>query len=618
VVTGSLAATQAVGAIVYTGAFYGVQAGVLIGAQSILTARPDIPTPDAAASAIRAPIQSRLSGTGIARITQLTQALYEEQNGYAYDVFADHDGPITEILQWYANDEPVTLDGSSMVSSPDGKMYLDGAGTRTVQVLHREGQDSESAYDDLTTALGPSIWPSTSRGDGVCSIAQVCRPVKSKFFVGAYPNGVPIPTRAAKLQPVWDVRDVDQDRGDKSTYVWSDNPALGVLHYMTVGAGGMGLDYTRFIAPEIAASWTDAADDCDAATALKAGGTEPRYRCWLTYRHDAPPASVIKSYLASFDGWMAQRGDGALVIRSGRYYAPTVSIAAENIVAYSVQRGNATDDVINALEPSFVSAAHAYSEQPVTQWSNAADIAARGRRIPQPFSLPQSPSPGQSSRIAKRVMSRNLAARRGWIQTDLSGFNALGERYINIELVEAGTTLFSGPVEVTDAELQVGQGVRFTWVQADPDIDDWDPATEEGDGPDTVTGVVVEPLDPPTITTVVADVSTAVVRLLIDVSGPSRDDLSWAVRWRLASESDWAEASYEDVDPTSGVRLVLTGVPANASVVLEAEYSTGAGVASGWSSPVTVSTSTSGPLGLLTEGGDVLSTEAGNHLDTET
>jgi len=67
--------------------------------------------------------------------------------------------------------------------------------------------------------------------------------------------------------------------------------------------------------------------------------TEPRYRSCLVHKHTDAHKAVIQSLLACCDGWMTTRSDGALIIYSGRYYAPTVTITPDMILSYSLQDG---------------------------------------------------------------------------------------------------------------------------------------------------------------------------------------------------------------------------------------------------------------------------------------
>src|SRR3546814_12086276 len=94
------------------------------------------------------------------------------------------------------------------------------------------------------------------------------------------------------------------------------------MHYKLVREK---VDYATKIAPTLS-YWQAAADVCDEAISLKAGGTEERYRSPVAHNHTDQHANVIAALLSTFDGWIAPRADGALVVYAGKYYAPTVSI----------------------------------------------------------------------------------------------------------------------------------------------------------------------------------------------------------------------------------------------------------------------------------------------------
>jgi hypothetical protein len=90
----------------------------------------------------------------------------------------------------------------------------------------------------------------------------LCTPARREDQQGDFPNGLPTPSAVIDAQLIYDPRDVGQTQGDKSTYVFSDNPILCLLAYLTDANGGMGLDYARFIEPTID-FWKAAADECD-------------------------------------------------------------------------------------------------------------------------------------------------------------------------------------------------------------------------------------------------------------------------------------------------------------------------------------------------------------------
>jgi hypothetical protein len=343
-------------------------------------------------------------------------------------------------------------------------------------------------------------------------------------------------------------------------------------------------------------------------------GSEPRYQVNGFYNQDNALSDIVTSFLQTCDGWMSRDGAGAIVVRAGHYYDPTVTLTAADITDYAWQSYVVEEQACNTLRVQFCSPANDYSVVDTDDWADEDDIAARGgEAIPQPFTLNWVQSNGQARRLAKREMSRRLAA-TGTIKCKLSGLRALGERYIRVQL-GAGEIdeLAEAVVEVTDApEIgDDGMSITFTVRTADPNIDAWNAATEEGDGPSTGTRIVGEALIAPTVTSaaIFFDGSTLGVRLRLVVVGPARNDLTWAARWRISGGVSWNEANYSDADPGGGVTLETGFVAPDTTVEYEVAYLTGAGSLSPWSTLASISTSTAAeppsvPTGITATGGE--------------
>jgi hypothetical protein len=440
---------------------------------------------------------------------------------------------------------------------------------------------------------------------------MISKSVKAGDYQEVYPTGGPNQTPPAivlRAQPVFDWRDPDQSLTDPLTWKWSENAVLHLAHYQLVRNGKT---WARHFAPTLA-YWTAAADDADIAMPLKAGGTEPRYRSCVSHKHTDEHKAVIGSLLACFDGWMAPRQDGALIVYSGRYVAPDPDdlIGPDEIVSYSWDAGIEDEAALNEIPVSYVSSAHDFNTVDADAWLDEADITSRGKVRSDPL-VNQVPSHAQARRLAKRKMAQAMAPFRGTVTTTGEGSKIIGKRYIPLRIVEAeGTphefTPFEGPVEITQLtrNLQTG-GVTFSWIAADPNIDAWNPATEEGEPAPVGDRVAREPLIAPTLlsaTAVFSDVGSSEgtetedgtiitgARILITASGPDRTDLSWYGRWRVGSSGSWSEKEYPDADPGAGVSFLTDFVPYGASLQAEVAYSVGDGRVSPWSAPTTVST----------------------------
>ena len=590
----------------------GLTVAGLQSAVGLLGLGPSLPKPDTAETAIKTSRPPRVSAYGRSRLygayvlyesaSGTTGSFFEgEGGGQAVDVFAVHDGELDAVEQFYLNDDKITLAGNIVNELPD-KRY----GRSAIKLYHTTGQPTETAFAAVVAAMGSSRWTNDHRGDGVVSMAQICEPVKAKHFLDVYPNGVPVPSMVARWQKCPDPHAADPT--DESGWTWTENPIRQLMHYKLVREG---VDYATKIAPTIQ-FWRNAADICDEAVPLKAGGTEPRYRSEAMHKHTDAPGAVVSLILSTCDGWISPRADGALVVYAGKYDAPTISIGPEQIVAYEWNGVGVDDDeAVNEIVASYLSADHDYNTVECDPWLDEADISARGEVLSQSMELPV-PSHGQARRLAKRVAIRANALYRGTVTTNIAGRVVMGHRFVNLELTEAGTTFFNGAAEIiaVTRNIQTG-GVTFTWRAADPNIDAWNPIEEEGEpaalGERAPIVAVIPPIFDAVTPELTDDALSASIR--ISVFGPVRDDLTWFARWKLAADTAWIETTFSDIAGTSPVELIIGPVPVNASIDVQAAYALADGRFSEWNATENVSTSTDaippGPVTNFTATGDV-------------
>lgn len=576
-------ANAVVGALTLGATVAGLQA-----AGGLLGLGPNIPKPEAASTAIKTPRPPRVSAYGEMRLYG-ANILFENANGKAVDVWAVHDGQLTQIVQFYLNDDKVTVAGGGAVSMSggDGRYSVDGESKTSL--FYTDGSSPGIAIPQIVSAL-PGIWTSNHRGDGVVLLGQIARPVKAEVFLETFPNGAPLPSIAAKWQKCPDLHAADPT--NQSGWTWTENVVRQLVHYMLVREG---VDYATKISPAIE-MWRAAQDVCDEAVPLKAGGTEARYRSCFAHKHTDKHGDVKAALLSLCDGWMATRADGAYAIYAGKFEAPTVTINSEHIVSYDWQGVGVDDDsAINEIICSYVSKAHDYNSVECDAWRDEDGISERGAILSDAIDG-QTPSWGQVRRLAKRKMARTNALYRGTITTNIKGRIARGQRYINLTLTEAGSTFFDGVAEITSVTRNMATGgITFSWVAADPNIDAWNAATEEGEPAAKGYRVALSPLTPPTIDDVEPQFSGdgASAQILIDVNAPDRDDLTWFARWKLDTATVWNEQAYSDIDAGLLVTLLVGLVPTNSMVDVAVSYSVGDGRTSSWSLTETVDTSTS-------------------------
>lgn len=598
-------------AVISSVTLYGLQAGVS------LVSGSSTPKPDTTETAIKTSRPPRVSAYGTSRLYG-AYALYETaSNGTAVDVYAVHDGQLDGIVARYLGDNTVTITGTVVDAGTDGR-YKGGA----VNFYSTSGVVPGPGIPAIT-ALVPE-W--TGRGDGVVLLGVTAKSVKAKDFQETYPqSAVPVPSIVARWQKCPDPAALDPL--NEANWTWTENPVRHLLHYKMVREGPRpslprsspgyaaalatlrAAWWSRKIAPTLS-FWIEAAADCDAPRALKAGGTEPRYRSAVAHKHTDEHKGPVSAILSTFDGWLAPRSDGALVVYSGKIYAtdPADLIGTDEIVSYSWEGGPPDDDeAVNEVICSYISAEHDYNMVECDAWRDEADITRRGQVLSSPLET-QVPSNGQARYLAKRLIARKNSPNRGTVTTNIAGRKVQGKRFIPLHLEEAGTVFYSGPAEIISLSRTLRGGVTFQWVAVDPNVDTWNPATEEGEPAAKGNRVAVQPLTTPVIAEATPVPAESTAQINLDVTGPARDDLTWFTRWKLTADASWSEQETADTDPGTPVALSLAIVPANASVDVQVAYRVGDSRVSDWSATVTVDTSSAGvPPSQITDlssGGD--------------
>lgn len=546
---------------------------------------PKAPKPQASEQQRKDAVAPRLYGYGTRRVFGALDFWLNASDGSTVDVISYVDGRANAIRQVYINDDKVTITGGVVQALTDGA-YAGGV----VLAGHNLGLTPSTAFAAVMAKLS-GIYTSAHRGDGVVSGYLIKNPVKSKDFLNVYPQGDRAEmSLVIDLQLCFDPRDDDQDPDETETWNWTENPVLHLLHYFMVRRG---YDYATRILPQID-KWIAAADICDEDLALDAGGTEKRYRGCILYDSEAMPHEVIASILETFDGWYCINDRGEVVVYAGAWYAPTASIGPEHIVEYSHQANVLDEDYYNEITIKYFSVDHDYNQPECKPWRDEAHISATGSTNSEGFA-PQVPSFTQARRLAKSQAARINAPDRGEVTTNYSGRIALGQRYINLHIEEAGAVFFSGYAEITAVtrNMQTG-GISFEWVKATPVAFDWNAPTEDGYGAPVGTKPPLDPVDTPEVTdaSVILASDGASAQVSVDVDAPDRSDLTWFGRWKLTSDAVWSEAEYSDIDASPSITLLIGLVPANASVDVAVAYKLGDGRLSDWSATETVSTST--------------------------
>lgn len=566
-------ALSSVGVVGAAGAATSIIAGITVAAigatlsigAGLLGLGPKTPPAESTVTTVKNPTPIRQYGYGRRRYYGSKILFETNTSGATVDVYAFIDDEADGTEQVYLNDDKVTISGGVVQALPD-KRYQNSR----VKAGFTLGATPNVAFSEVVARV-PDIWNTNHRGDGLVTGYLIKEPEKEKDFLTTYPQGDNVELSVV----IRGTKNIFDPRTGSTGY--TENAILHLMHYLIEKRG---YDYNRRFLPTIE-MWKTAANVCDEAVPLKEGGTEPRYRSCVSYAASAKPKEVIASLLECCDGWFAPRGDGALVVYAGKLYTPTVTLGPDDIFSYNLPKGVNSEDRIDQLTVSYVSEEHDWSTVETTPWG------VEGLRA-EPFS-PQTPSYSQNRRLAKRFYARSNQESKGSVQTNLSGRKARGHRYIYLDLREGGIDWLEGAspaiVEVKSVSRDFGSGgLAIEWVAVDPNIDAWNPATEQGEPAALGDRIAPQPLETPMIilATPLEDDPTGSVTL--DVEGPELDGLTWFVRWRRQDASLWGpEQQYADIDDGIDVELVVSGLPADAELEFQAAYMVSDGRVSEWS-----------------------------------
>jgi len=553
-------------------------------ASSLLVGRPKAAPAETVSSSIKSPIPARVRGNGRRRLYGASLLFETAADGTTVDVWAFHDGRVAQIAAVYLNDQIVTVTGGVVQQLAD-RSYQSGH----VKAGYNLGLPTETAFAPVV-ALVPSLWTNNHRGDGVVTGYLIKEPEADKHFLTTYPQGDNVTmSLVIDMAPVYDPRQPGQDPYDEATWYWSDNAVLCFLHYMMTQRG---LDWATQCQPQLALILA-AINDADALQTLDAGGTEPRYRCWVVYKATEQPSAIVGEYLSCFDGWYSFNEKNELILYSGRYYTPTVTLGPDKIASYSFQTHVAAEDRLNHINVTYVSDQNDFATVDAQPFRDEDLISEMGRENAGSVEA-QTPSFTQNRRLAKRLMARNNAPFRGSLTTTFAGRDIIGQRYVRLILPEMD---FDGPIEIVTSPVRDPNtgGVSVEWIAADPNVDAWNPATEDGEGASVGNRVALAPVAAPSILSAYSVYSPLTdggtgVRIQIEASGPDRADLTWFARWRVEGAAVWNENRYDDIDPGPSVILVTGFVPTQDEIEVEVAYRVGDGRLSPWSGDVNPAT----------------------------
>lgn len=290
-------------------------------------------------------------------------------NTYFWRVIALSDVEIEEITKVRGSGADLTFSGDIHTGLRDcTSHFLSAGGAPSLSCRIYKGSSTQTVDPDLDAAFADIDSNFRLRG---CAYAVLRLTWDPDAWAGA-PDFVFV----GKGAKCWDPR--------TQTTVFTENAALIAAQYLrgfsnngvvVVGVGCAAADI-----PD--ADLIAAANECDEAVALAAGGTEPRYRVGGMINARENAREVMADLMAAMAGRHVDRG-GEIVILPGVTRVAVGDLAEEDLladegIAWAGRRS--ADERVNCIASKFVSPDDGYQEAPLPPRKDAAAIAADGAR----------------------------------------------------------------------------------------------------------------------------------------------------------------------------------------------------------------------------------------------
>lgn len=513
--------------------------GLSVGLSALASAlfRPQQPKPEDVQQSFRQPTAPRVRHYGRVKVSG-PWVFAEAKEGIFHKVIALGEGPFDAIEEVWVDDKNVTsaIDGNGRVQM---QPWTGTGHDSLLRIQYRLGNTPETAYGPLVSTFPE--WTADHRGDGVASLYATQFASDQQFYLKRFPNGINtsyrVVARASKVKnPV------------TGSIEWSDNAAAVIRDYMT-HKDGMRLPESLFTTPLAQAGWVAAYNRANEAIALKAGGTEPRYRLWGSYRLDERPADVLGRMLNCCDGRIVPTPDGGLTLDIGHWQEPSVIIDADAIVGFSdLGRGRDVMTTANTIRATYLDPNQDYQAADADPWADEDDVSERGE-IAKDMQFNMAPSHSQARRLMKLEWFRANPSWVGTFTCNLRGLAAFGERFVRIQYPLFG---INSVFEVQDFRFIIGeggivQGVTLQ-VQSMPEAAyQWDPE-QEGTAPVSDRTEVDDTLpvpEPPTVA-----FGAGPVAILTFPPSPS-NILNYRVRLKKTADTEWQTSAPLENDATS-------------------------------------------------------------------
>lgn len=409
------------------------------------------------------------------------------------------------------------------------------------------GAVGNPAVADLVSQC-PDKWTADHKQDGRAHvyIQLVWDPV-------LFPDGLPEISFLVRGKKCFDPR--------TGTTVWTQNPALQVLDYLTSTTFGLGVPIAECeTGSGTVGSFRAAADVCD-QTVTVLDGTEKRYTGNGFFEVGESHQNVIEELISAYAGSITY-SNGLWKCWPGAWRAPSVTLTEDDVVGplRIITRASKRDN-FNAVKGTFVSPKANYEETDFPAIRNAFYRSQdNNEEIFEDIQLPYTTSAATAQRIAKIFLEKVRQPITVELTATLKAFQAEPGETINLTWARFGWTGKTFEIEEMEpifmgSEENLALAVRMVLKETASGVFDWN-AGEETRVDLAPNTSLPDPFTVGTITGLTITSGTSELYIRNDGTIFSRIKVSWAtpsdafvadggtveVSYKLASAATWSIA----------------------------------------------------------------------------
>ncbi len=559
-----------------------------VGLQMLMAPKP--PKPEDGRAPLTQPIPYRQWVVGRTRVAG-ARMLWEAKGSRLFSVQAIAGHRIKSINRYYLHDDQIELsdlDANGQLTWDD-----DGRYGNNVWLFHRLGDPGQTAYADIVTHLGTEgIWTADHIGVGQASIAMLAEDSSAQKQSRRFPHGPPNASTEVDGAYVFDYR-ISSNPSNPAAWVWSQNSALIMCWHQCFSEFGHRRDFTRAILP-VLDMWIEEANICDEDVPLAGGGTEKRYQCNGFDTTENGPKVGTNAILASCDGWICERGDGALLFTVGKFRESRCGVITDaHILGHSLKYDVLPEEECNRLIPKFTYPATAYTTTDTDYFEDTAAQLTAGRVLAQEAEYSWVHQWRQARRLAKREWLRLQEKARGSLDLRLAGINSVYFRWNRLEAPKRFPALSGSILENKRSLLNLTKGgFSMEFVKHPDNIDAWNPVTDEGAQPPIPQSPDPEVVPVPVINLVQVKEKGGTAYLRVLIVDPDDKSLIPVVQYRTAAvgatpAGAWLEQKFPDATASGGfIELATKPVPVDVPLQVEVAFEPSDGEYGAWTPTV--------------------------------